>query len=108
MEDTIFSKIIKREIPANIRHETDEFLAFDDINPQAKTHVLFITKKPIESIIDLNEEEKDHELVGRLILEARNWAKAEGITGYRLKFHCGKAGGQEVFHLHMHLLSNQG
>ncbi len=107
MSDTIFSKIINKEIPADIVYEDDEILAFKDINPQAPTHILIIPKKEIPTINDV--EEADAELVGKLVIRAKKIAKELGFAeeGYRLVFNCNKAGGQEVYHIHLHLLGGR-
>jgi len=108
MAETIFSKIIRKEIPATIVYETESVLAFRDINPQAPTHVLIIPKIQIPKVSDL--EGKTHGvLLGEMIDAANAIAKAEGISekGFRLVFNCGDEGGQEVYHLHMHLLGGR-
>lgn len=107
MTDTIFSKIIRREIPARIAYEDEHVLAFHDVNPQAPTHVLFIPKTQIATLNDL---QPDHaELVGRLVLAAASYAKQEGFAenGYRTVFNCNQDGGQSVYHIHLHLLAGR-
>lgn len=106
-EDTLFSKIIRKEIPAEIVYQDDRITAFRDINPQAPTHILIVTNKPIPTVNDIGEE--DVEDVGLLFLAARRLAEQEGIAadGYRLIINCGRNGHQEVFHLHMHLLGGR-
>ena len=107
MGDTIFGKIIRREIPADIVWENDELLAFRDVNPQAPVHVLFIPKKPIATLDDAAPE--DAALLGRLLLAASDYAKREGFAaqGYRTVINCNEYGGQTVFHLHVHLLGGR-
>jgi histidine triad (HIT) family protein len=107
MSETIFSKIIKREIPADIVYEDDEILAFRDINPQAPTHALIIPRKHVATINDL--EDGDEALVGNLFLAAKKIAADEGIAdaGYRVAMNCNEAAGQTVFHLHLHLLGGR-
>ncbi len=107
MGDTLFGKIIRREIPADIVYEDEHLLAFRDINPQAPVHVLFIPKTPIATLNDLTPEHT--ELVGRLLLAAANYAKKEGFAeaGYRTVFNCNVDGGQSVYHLHLHLLAGR-
>ena len=103
---TIFAKIIAREIPADIVYEDDRCLAFNDISPQAPTHVLVIPKKPIASVDDLSDDDAD--LVAHLWMVIRNLArelKLEG--GYRVVVNCGADGGQAVDHLHYHLLGGR-
>lgn len=107
MESTIFTKIINREIPAQIVFENEEIIAINDINPQAPVHVLIIPKKIIPTINDLNSE--DAELVGRLFLIAKEIAKDKGIDedGYRLVFNVNEGAGQTVFHIHLHLMGGR-
>lgn len=104
---TIFSKIIAREIPADIVYEDDLVLAFKDINPQAPTHILVIPKKEIPTTNDVTTE--DELALGRLFTAAAKIAKEQGIAenGYRLLVNCNEHGGQEVFHLHMHILGGR-
>ena len=107
MGETIFSKIISREIPADIVYEDADVLAFRDVNAQAPTHILFIPLKPIATLNDL--EDADALLVGKLVLAATRYAKAEGFAedGYRCVINCNRDGGQSVFHLHLHLLAGR-
>ena len=109
MNDTecIFCKIASGEIPADIVHETDQVVAFRDNNAQAPTHVLIIPRKHISTINSL--EETDAGVVGQLFVAARDIAKAEGIDeqGFRVTMNCNRAGGQSVFHLHLHLLGGR-
>ncbi|MEK7218351.1 MAG: HIT domain-containing protein [Patescibacteria group bacterium] len=104
-EHTIFHKIRDKEIPADIVYEDDDVLAFRDIRPKAPTHLLFIPKHFVASIADVTPETAH--LPGMLILKAQKFAKEKGITGYKLTYHVGKEGGQEVMYLHLHLLSEQ-
>lgn len=105
---TIFHKIIDREIPASIVYETDEVLAFKDIHPKAPTHMLFIAKKEKDFVPSINDlTEATAHVPGLLIRAAQAFAKEQGITGYQLKFHVGKGGGQEVWFLHLHFLSEE-
>lgn len=108
MSETIFSKIIKREIPADIVYENDNILAFRDINPQAPVHILIIPKQEIETIREINGSEHAS-LLGEMYDAANNIAREEGIfeDGFRLVFNCGDNGGQEVYHIHMHLLGGR-
>ena len=96
---TIFSKIINKEIHADILFENDKILAFRDISPQAPVHFLVIPKKEIRTINDINEEDKS--LIGELFIVAKEIAKKEGISekGYRTIFNCNEHGGQTVYHL---------
>jgi histidine triad (HIT) family protein len=108
MGDTIFSKIIKREIPAEIVYETDDILAFRDINPQAPVHILIIPKIEIPKVTDIDGN-KHATLLGKLFDAANKLAKEMKIDqdGFRLVINCGNNGGQEVYHLHMHLLGGR-
>jgi len=107
MSDTIFTKIINREIPADIVYEDDTALAFKDIIPQAPVHLLVIPKKAIATINDI--EEGDRELVGHLYWVAGKLAKEMGFAedGYRTVKNCGENVGQTVFHIHLHLLAGK-
>lgn len=107
MPDDLFLKIINREIPADIVYETDELLAFRDIAPKAPTHILIIPKIHVPTVNDL--ESQHAELVGKMVLAAADLAKQEGIAenGYRLILNCNQAGGQVVFHIHLHLLGGR-
>jgi histidine triad (HIT) family protein len=103
---TIFSKIIAREIPAEILHEDDLCLAFRDISPKAPTHFLVIPKKEIVSLAELSDE--DEQIVGRCIMVAAKVAAAEGLeAGYRVVANTRDDGGQEVEHLHFHVLGGR-
>ena len=104
MSDCIFCKIINKEIPAEVVFEDEEVLAFKDIKPKAPTHLLIIPKKHIVSVNEIKEEDK--EVVGKLFLVAKEVAEKVGVKekGYKLAVHVGEGGGQEVFHLHVHLL----
>ena len=107
MGDTIFGKIIRHEIPADIVYETDDVLAFRDLNPQAPVHVLFIPKRAIATLNDATAA--DAELIGKLVLAAADYAKREGFDkdGYRTVINCNEHGGQTVFHVHVHLLAGR-
>ena len=104
---TIFTKIINKEIPADIVYEDDELLAFNDIAPQAPVHILIIPKKEISTLNNLKTE--DGIIVGKMILLAQDLAKKFKIdqTGYRTVFNCNEDGGQTVFHIHLHLLGGR-
>lgn len=107
MTETLFSKIIERKIPADIVYEDEEVLGFRDIAPKAPVHVLFIPKRAIATLNDLNEA--DALLIGKLVLAATRWAKAQGFAeaGYRLVVNCNRDGGQTVYHIHVHLLAGR-
>ncbi len=104
---TIFKKIIDKEIPADIVYEDDLCLAFRDIDPKAPTHIILIPKKEIPSMAEVSENDK--ELIGHLYIVASKIAKDEGISdsGYRLVVNTNNEGGQEVYHLHIHLLGGR-
>ncbi|MEY8214074.1 MAG: HIT domain-containing protein [Colwellia sp.] len=106
-EETIFSKIIRQEIPTPLLYQDELVSAFRDIAPRANTHILIVPNKHIATINDVCEA--DELAMGRMISVAKKLAKEEGIdeNGYRLIINCNKDGGQEVFHVHMHLLGGQ-
>ena len=103
-EETIFSKIIRKEIPADIVFQDDLVTAFRDISPRAPSHILIIPNKLIPTVNDIEQE--DELTLGRMFTVAKKIAKDEGIdeNGYRLIMNCNAHGGQEVYHIHMHLL----
>lgn len=107
MSETIFSKIIRHEIPADIVYEDDDVLGFRDTNPQAPVHVLFIPRQPLATLNDATAA--DAELLGKLLLAAAAYAKQEGFAekGYRTVINCNEDGGQTVFHIHVHLLAGR-
>ncbi|MFA6096561.1 MAG: histidine triad nucleotide-binding protein [Candidatus Paceibacterota bacterium] len=102
--DCIFCKISKKEIPANVVFENEDIIAFKDINPVAPVHVLVIPKKHIESVVDVKDS--DEALMGKMIIAAKKIAEQMKISesGYKLLVRVGKNGGQEIGHIHMHLL----
>ena len=104
---TIFTKIINKEIPADILFEDDDVLAFRDINPQEPIHFLVIPKKEIKTLNDIEENDKD--LIGKLFIIAKQLAKSEGISdnGYRTIFNCNEHGAQTVYHIHLHVLGGR-
>lgn len=106
-EETIFSKIIRREIPSDIVYQDERVTAFRDINPQAPTHILIIPNRLIPTVNDVTPE--DEGVLGHLFVVAKIVAEQEGIAedGYRLIMNCGKNGHQEVFHMHLHLLGGR-
>lgn len=105
--DCLFCKMVSGEIKPDIVLETDNVLAFRDINPRAPTHVLVIPKKHIATLADI--EQSDGALLGEMFLVAKQVAIQEGISesGYRTVFNCKQDGGQEVYHLHLHLLGGR-
>ena len=106
-EETIFSKIIRGEIPADVVYQDDLVTAFRDISPQAPSHVLIVPNKLIPTVNDVQPE--DEAALGRMIGVAAKIAQQEGIAddGYRLVINCNRHAGQEVFHIHMHLLGGR-
>lgn len=106
-QETIFSKIIRKEIPATLLYQDDLVTAFRDISPKAPTHILIIPNKLIPTVNQVVPE--DELALGRLFTVARKLAEQEGIAedGYRLVINCNRHGGQEVYHLHMHLLGGK-
>ena len=105
MSETIFHKIIRREIPADIVLEDEHLIAFRDIGPQAPVHVLFVPKKDFATLNDVPEDEAV--VIGRLAIAAARYAKAQGFAedGYRIVMNCNGDGGQTVFQIHLHLLA---
>lgn len=104
---TLFAKIVSGEIPGDIVYQDELVTAFRDISPQAPTHILIVPNKVIPTVNDITSE--DEQAVGRMMLVAGQLAKQEGIAenGYRLMINCNDHGGQEVYHLHMHLLGGR-
>ncbi|BFZ14070.1 hypothetical protein BsWGS_17109 [Bradybaena similaris] len=104
--DTIFGKIIRREIPADLLHEDDLCIAFSDIAPQAPVHFLVVPKKPIVKLSDA--EDADKQLLGHLLLVAKKVAEKKDLqNGYRVTINDGPDGGQAVFHLHVHVMGGR-
>ena len=103
----LFCKIVEHRIPAKLVHSDEMAVAFEDINPQAPTHILIVPKKHIPDI--QNMKEGDQELIGHLFFVARNLAELQGLDagGYRLVINNGRDAGQAVFHIHLHLLSGR-
>ena len=104
---TLFERIIAGEIPANVVYRDERVIAFRDIRPRAPTHILIVPMKPIPTANDIADE--DEPLIGHLFTVARDLAKQEGIAqnGYRLIINCNQHGGQEVYHLHLHLVGGR-
>lgn len=105
--DCIFCKIVAKEIPSNIAYEDEHLLAFHDISPQAPTHILIIPKRHIATLNDLGSS--DGELISHMVLTATQLADKQGLAndGYRLTWNCNEQGGQEVFHIHLHLMGGR-
>lgn len=104
MKDCIFCKIVNKQIAADLLYEDEHCVIFPDINPKAKTHLLIVTKKHIPSVAEMGEG--DEKIIGHMVRCAKNQAAAMNLKGYKLQIHVGKDGGQEIFHVHMHLMSN--
>jgi histidine triad (HIT) family protein len=105
MAETLFQKIIAREIPAKIAYEDDQYIAIHDIGPQAPAHILVIPKKVIPTLNDV--EEQDRELVGGMFIVAKKVMRELGYTDYRAVFNCGAGAQQTIFHLHLHVLAGR-
>ena len=105
MPDSIFTKIVNRQIPAKLAYEDDDYIAIHDINPQAPVHLLVVPKRPIATLNDLSEG--DRELVGGMFLVAAKLMKQMGHGDYRTVFNCGEGAGQTVFHIHLHVLAGR-
>ncbi|KAL7048223.1 hypothetical protein ACKWTF_003269 [Chironomus riparius] len=104
--DTIFGKILRKEIPCNFIYEDDQCVAFHDVSPQAPVHYLVIPKKPIQQLSKASDE--DEQLLGHLLLAGKKVADQLGLNnGYRVVINDGKLGAQSVYHLHLHFLSNR-
>lgn len=106
-QDTLFAKIARREIPAQIVYQDDEVTAFRDVNPEAPTHILIIPNKIVPTLNDATVD--DQMLLGKLLLTAQKLAREMGIadSGYRVVMNCNADGGQSVFHIHLHLLGGR-
>jgi histidine triad (HIT) family protein len=107
VEETVFSKIIEKKVPAEIIYEDEEVVAFKDINPQAPVHVLIVPRKPIPKLTDADES--DTAILGKIVMIARQIAKDFNLDqeGFRLLLNEGKNGGQTIYHLHFHLLGGR-
>jgi len=105
MADTLFTKIINRQIPARVAYEDERYIVIHDISPQAPVHVLVIPKKPIPTVNDI--EPGDAELVGGMFLTAAKVMRDLGHADYRCVFNCGAGAQQTVFHLHLHVLAGR-
>lgn len=105
--ETIFSKIIRREIPSDIVYQDEQVTAFRDINPQAPVHILIVPNKLIPTANDVTPE--DEQMLGHMFVVAKQIAAQEGVaeSGYRLLVNCNRDAGQEIYHLHLHLLGGR-
>lgn len=104
MSDCIFCKIVSGELGTDFLFEDDDFVAFKDINPKSKTHVLVVPKRHLDSLAEASES--DRGMLGNALLVCQKVAKKLELPGYNVRLNVGKAGGQEVFHIHFHLMSN--
>lgn len=107
MEDCIFCKIVKKEIPSEIVYENDDVIAFKDINPEAPVHILVVPKKHIESLVKLENE--DYEIIQKIYKAISEIVEKQNVkqTGFRIVTNCGKNAGQTVMHLHFHILAGK-
>ncbi len=107
MEECIFCKIINKDLPASVIYEDERMIAFDDINPQAPVHVLLIPKEHFPSLNEIPEEKKD--VLSHLLIKAREIAQEKGIAerGYRIVLNTARESGQDVLHIHFHLLGGR-
>ena len=107
MKDCLFCKIVRKEIPAKIVFENEKIVAFRDINPKAPVHILIVPKKHISTIMDLRQEDKD--VIGEIYLVVQKLTELEKIAegGFRTVVNCNADAGQEVFHIHFHLLGGR-
>ena len=102
-EECIFCKISKGEMDTDFIHEDEQCVVFNDINPKAKTHLLIVSKRHLPSLADAQDSDAD--LLSHMLLVAGKIAKDKELKGYRVQIHTGKEGGQEIFHIHYHLMS---
>ncbi len=107
MQECVFCNIISKKMPAEFVYENERVVAFRDINPQAPVHILIVPRKHIATTNDVGEADKD--LIGEMILVAKQVAQQEGVaeSGYRLVMNCNEHSGQEIYHLHLHLLGGR-
>ncbi len=103
-DDCLFCKIVNKELPSEFLYEDDDYVVFRDINPHAPVHLLLVPKRHIRSMNDI--EEADRDVISGLFMIAKKMAKKEGVneSGYKLLFNVEKGGGQEIFHIHLHLI----
>ncbi len=104
MSDCLFCKIIAKKIPATIVYEDEKCVAFADIHPKDKTHLLVVPREHIATVADATEAQEP--LLGHLVVTAKKLAQQASLVGYKLQFNVGKEGGQEVFHIHLHLIGH--
>lgn len=104
MTDCLFCKIISQEIPSPLLYQDEKCVAFADIHPKDSTHLLIIPREHIPTVLDATEAQEP--LLGHLVITAKRIAQERGLVGYKLQFNVGKEGGQEVFHIHLHLIGH--
>lgn len=104
MTDCLFCKIAAKEIPSTIRYEDERCVGFNDITPKDATHILIVPREHIDSVANSTEEQEP--LLGHLITTGKKLAQKLNLSGYKLQFNVGKEGGQEVFHIHLHLIGH--
>ncbi len=102
--DCLFCKIVSQEIPSPLLHQDDKCVAFADIHPKDSTHLLIVPREHIATVADATEEQEP--LLGHLLVTAKKLAQQEQLVGYKLQLNVGKEGGQEVFHIHLHLIGH--
>lgn len=105
MSECLFCRIVNKNITAKLIYEDDDIVAFHDINPKADVHFLVIPKLHLTSMLDLRDEHQG--LIGKIMLTANELAKSQGLEGYKVQINTGVKGGQEVFHLHVHVAGNK-
>ncbi len=104
MNDCLFCKIVDQRIPSPLLYQDEKCVAFADIHPKDKTHLLIIPREHIDTVASATTEQES--LLGHLIITAKRIAQERGLIGYKLQFNVGKEGGQEVFHIHLHLIGH--
>jgi histidine triad (HIT) family protein len=102
--DCLFCKIILKQIPATIQYEDEKCVAFADIHPKDSTHIIITPREHIPTVADATEQQEP--LLGHLLVTAKKLAQERNLAGYKLQFNVGKEGGQEIFHLHLHLIGH--
>ena len=106
MNDCVFCKIIDGDIPTELLYQDEDIVAFNDIHPKAEHHILIIPRKHIPTIHEMDENEGDDVLIGKMFVVAKKLAAERELNGYKLTFNVGASAGQVVFHIHLHLMSN--
>ncbi|MGQ9511576.1 MAG: histidine triad nucleotide-binding protein [Thermaceae bacterium] len=104
--DCVFCRIVRGELPARFVYQDEEFVAFHDIRPRAPVHVLVVPREHIEKLSDYPDSEEGERKLGALFRRVNRVAKALGLSGYKVQVHVGEKGGQEVFHVHVHVMGS--